>query len=91
MTTNGAWIIVEPERVAEVLQQDAVAKVTSGQGVALDFRSVPRIDSRAVKALGELADLAGGRPVKITLRGVNQDIYKVLKLVQLTGSFSFLT
>ena len=41
--------------------------------------------------LEELASIADDKAVKLVLRGVNVDIYKVLKLVKLTSRFSFLT
>ena len=39
----------------------------------------------------QLASLADDKAVKIGLRGVNVDIYKVLKLVKLAPRFCFLT
>ncbi len=38
-----------------------------------------------------LASTAGDKAAKVVLRGVNVDIYKVLKLVKLAPRFSFLT
>ncbi len=38
----------------------------------------------------ELLDLADDKTIKITLQGVNVDIYKVLKLVKLAPKLSFL-
>ena len=59
--------------------------------VVLDFSSVRRIDPSALRAMEELAGIADDKAVKVVLRGVNVDIYKVLKLVKLTSRFSFLT
>jgi len=61
---------------------------TEGEAV-LDFSSVRRIDSAGVRALEELARVADEKSVKIVLRGVNVDVYKVLKLIKLTRRFSF--
>jgi anti-anti-sigma regulatory factor len=92
MTTNAHWIKVDPERVVQTLQQEAVEKVNSGEGeLVLDFSGVPRIDSSVVRALEELAGLAGDRSVKVVLCAVNMDIYRVLKLLKLTQRFSFQT
>ena len=92
MIANAEWIKVDPECVVRALQQEAVEKVNSAASeVVLDFSSVPRIDSNVVRAMEELAGLADGRSVKIVLRGVNMDIYKVLKLMRLAQRFSFLT
>jgi anti-anti-sigma regulatory factor len=80
MTTNAAWI------------QQAVEKVNRGESeVMVDFSTVRRIDGNAAGALGELAALADGKPVKVVLRAVNSDIYRVLKLLNLTKRFTFQT
>jgi anti-anti-sigma regulatory factor len=60
-------------------------------GVTLDFSSVHRIDSSALRAMEKFASMAADKGVKVSLRGTNVDIYKVLKLVQLTPRFEFLT
>ena len=78
MTTNAVWI------------QDAVEKVNGGeQEVMLDFSDVARIDGNVVRALEELADVADERSVKVMLRGVNVDIYRVLKQLKLAERFTF--
>jgi anti-anti-sigma regulatory factor len=92
MTTNARWITVDPERVVNVLQHDAVERVESGEReVTLDFSSVLRIDGNAVGALEELARLADARSAAIVLRAVSVDIYRVLKQLRLTQRFRFLT
>ena len=91
MTDNAEWVEIDPERVLQTLQQEAVDKVNSAPGeVVLDFSSVPRIDTNAVGGLEQLAGLAAGKSVKVVLRAVNVDVYKVLKLLKLAGRFSFL-
>ena len=57
--------------------------------MTLDFSSVRRIDASVVRAMEELADRAKEKDVKVALRGVNVDVYKVLKLVRLASRFSF--
>ena len=82
---------VDPERVADCLR-DAHAKLDSAKAEAiLDFSSVQWIDAKAIRAMEELAGLADAKAVKIGLRGVNVEIYKVLKLVKLAPRFSFVT
>ena len=49
-----------------------------------------RIDPSAVREMEKLAGVADDKAVKVGLRGVNIDIYKVLKLVKLAPRFSFL-
>ena len=65
-------------------------KVNGGeQEVMLDFSDVARIDGNVVRALEELAGLADERSVKVVLRAVNVDIYRVLKQLKLTERFTF--
>jgi anti-anti-sigma regulatory factor len=72
--------------------QEAIEKVNRGESeVILDFSSVPRIDSHVVGGLEELAGLADGKSVKVVLRAVNTDIYRVLKQLKLTQRFTFVT
>lgn len=55
----------------------------------MDFSSVGRIDSSAIRALEGFADAADDKGVKVVLCGVNVDVYKVLKLVKLGSRLSF--
>lgn len=92
MTTNAVCIEINPEGVVHALRQEAVEAVNRAEGeVVLDFASVLRIDANAVRALEELADVADGKAVQIVLRGVNLDIYMVLKLLRLAERFSFVS
>lgn len=71
--------------------QEASRKLDSAEGeIVLDFSSVRRIDAGALHAMEELAHMADEGSVKVVLRGINVDVYKVLKLVKLTRRFSFL-
>jgi anti-anti-sigma regulatory factor len=89
---NAVCIKIDPERIVHALREEAVEKVNAADGeVILDFSSVLRIDSNAAGAMEELAVLAGARSVKVVLRGVNVGIYRVLKLLKLTGRFTFPT
>ena len=80
MTTNAMWI------------QEAIEKVNRGESqVILDFSSVLRIDASVVGAMEELAGLADGKSVKVVLRAVNTDVYRVLKQLKLTQRFTFVS
>jgi anti-anti-sigma regulatory factor len=90
MTTNAVWPI-DGESVLPALLQ-AGEKLGSTEGdVTLDFSSVHRLNSGALKAMEKLAGIAADKGVKVSLSGINVDIYRVLKLVNLTPRFSFLT
>jgi anti-anti-sigma regulatory factor len=83
------WLNVGGTGIVPALQ-DAVEKLDGVAGeVVLDFMSVNRIDSSALRAMEGLAAIADQKAVKIVLRDVNVDVYKVLKLVKLARRFSF--
>jgi len=90
MTRNAEWLEIDGERVVQGLQAARETLDTAQGDVVLDFSSVRRIDPNALRAMEKLAGLADGKAVKVVLRSVNVDIYKVLKLVKLTSRFSFL-
>ena len=80
MTADVVWI------------QEAAEKVNRGESeVVLDFSSVTRIDANVVGAMEELAGLADGKSVKLVLRAVNTDVYRVFKQLKLTQRFAFVT
>ena len=80
---------IDSKHVVQSLQE-AVETVNSAEGeVVLDFSSVCSLDTNAAGALERLIDRADQRSVKVALRGVNMDIYKVLTLLSLTQRFSF--
>jgi len=85
MLASALFLTSEEERIVRVLQETA-AKLDGAEGeVVLDFSSVRRIQSGALRALEDFARIADGKAVKIVLHHVNVDVYKVLKLVKLTG------
>ncbi len=81
---------VDGQRVVQALHEAAEKLETSNGEMILDFSNVPRVEPNAIAALEQLAGLAEQKKVKLTLRGVNVDVYKVLKLVKLAPRFTFL-
>lgn len=76
---------------ARSLIRDAAEQLGSaGHELVLDFSGVERIDAAALLELEELAAKARQSSVKIAIRGVNVDVYKVLKLVAVAGQFTYL-
>ena len=61
----------------------------AGSEIVLDFSAVRWIDSKVVLAIDELAQKADEKSLRVVLRNVNVDVYKVLKLVRLTPRLSF--
>jgi len=89
MAMIAVFLNIDEERIDAALQE-AGGNLDRTQGEAvLDFSSVRRVDSSGLRALEEFARIADEKAVKVVLRGVNVDVYKVLKLVKLTRRFSF--
>jgi anti-anti-sigma regulatory factor len=81
--------IEEAEGVAQALKRAAATLDPAGGELTLDFSSVRRIDSEALRALENLAQRAEEKAVKVGLQGVDTVVYKALKLAKLTRRFSF--
>lgn len=91
MSTKALYLNIEEELIVPALQE-AVLGLDDAQGEAvLDFSSVRRIDSSALRALEDFGRAADEKTIKVILRGVNVDIHKVLKLLKLTQRFSFVS
>ena len=88
MTMIDVWLEVDGNRVAQVLNEAAEKLDSAGGDVFLDFSAVRRIDPSGLRALEDFAGAADGKAVKVTMRGVNVDVYKVLKLARLSSRFS---
>jgi anti-anti-sigma regulatory factor len=89
MSAIAVFLNIDGKRVVPALQE-AASSLESAQGEAvLDFTSVRRIDSAALRALEDFARAADEKKVTVVLRGVKIDVYKVLKLVKLAQRFSF--
>jgi len=91
MTTNAMWIQVDSEHT-EAFRDEVIARLTRAEDdVVLDFSFVKRLDTKGVRVLEELAGLAEDQSVKLVLRAVNMDVYRVLKLLKLAERFTVLT
>lgn len=89
MTTIVDWHKVDGEQVAQGLRE-AQEKLNDAEGeVLVDFSAVRRVDPAGLRAVEEFANTADQKSVKVALRGVNVDVYKVFKLARLTSRFSF--
>jgi anti-anti-sigma regulatory factor len=80
---------VDNEDVASALLE-LEKSLNRAQGeVVVDLSSVARLDGIALSSLAEFANKAEAASVKVILRGVNVDVFKVLVLMKLTSRFSF--
>lgn len=91
MATISGVVQVDEARAARSIE-DACARLESADGeLVLDLSSVERLDPSAVVALNALVPLAKEKATKLVLRGVNVNVYKVLKLVRLSNHFTFVS
>jgi len=90
MAMSAVWTKIDEQSVVLSLR-DAIDELDGADGdLTLDFSSVPRVDTTVIRTLEELATRAEDKKIKIVLRGVNVDVYKVLKLMKLGHRFSFI-
>ena len=74
----------------DTVLQGALERLGSAKDeVVLDFSAVRRIDVATLQALEQLAAKAGGNSVRVVLRGVNEAVYKALKLAKITPRLCF--
>jgi len=89
MPVQSVSVNIDGARVTPALQE-AVDNLGSADGeVVLDFSGVDRVDPSALREMEKLAEIAGEKSVKVVLCGVSVGVYKALKLMNLTGRFSF--
>ncbi len=89
MAMTVVWLKFDEERLVQTLQE-AMEKLDGIENeVILDFSSVRRVDSSVLRVMEDFVGAAESKGVRIVLRGVSGDIYKVLKLVKLAPRFVF--
>lgn len=89
MSAIALFLNIDEKRIVPALQE-AASSLDCAQGEAvLDFASIRRIDAAALRALEDFVRAADDKCITVALRGVNVDVYKVLKLVKLAQRFSF--
>jgi anti-anti-sigma regulatory factor len=82
-------VMINEKQLVPALHELAEKLDRTGSEIVLDFSAVRSIDSKAVLAIDELAQKADEKSIRVVLRNVNVDVYKVLKLVRLTPRLSF--
>jgi anti-anti-sigma regulatory factor len=91
MATFPVSLNIDGEPLVHALLEAREKLDTTEGDVFLDFSTVRRIDPSALREMAKLAGIADDKAVRVVLRGVNIDIYKVLKVMKLANRFSFLT
>jgi len=88
-TITPEYVLIDVEHAAQSLETACQNLDIATGEVVLDFSSVRRVDPQTLRALDVLARVAQDKAVKIVLRGVNVEVYKVFKLARLASRFSF--
>ena len=89
MAKIAVWLKVDEGCLIQALQEAGEALDSAGGEVLLDFSSMRRINTAALRAMEEFVGMAYDKGVKVALRGVNVDVYRVFKLMKLASRFSF--
>jgi len=82
-------LTMDEKRLVSALQEAQKEIAAGGCEVVLDFSNVRRVEPSALRAMEEFVHIADEKGAKVVLRGVNVDVYKVLKLLKLAPQFSF--
>jgi anti-anti-sigma regulatory factor len=90
MATVAEWIKISNEHLARDLQTAREKLEIANGELVLDWASVSRMGADSLAAIATLADTADEKSVRLIFRGVNIDIYRVLKLSNLSGRITFL-
>ena len=88
MTMIDVWVEIDGDRVAQACKRSQAKLESAGGELVLDFSAVRRMNPPALRAIEDFAGAADEKSVKVALRGVNIDIYKVLKLARLSSRFA---
>lgn len=90
MSPVAEWWKVDGDNVAQSLQ-NALEKLSSADGeLVLDLSAVIRLQTDALSTLGHIASTAESQKIKVGLRGLSVDAYRVLKLAGLSPRFTLL-
>ena len=89
--TKAATILLSMDEKSMAAALKAAGEELNGAAgeAVLDFSSVRRVDAGSLRALEEFAGRAEEKAIKVVVRGMNVEVYKVLKLMNLTSRFLF--
>jgi anti-anti-sigma regulatory factor len=90
VTVKVSSFVIDEEHLTQQLSVIREKLATEGPEVLLDFFLAQSLDPASIRALEALACAADIENAKVVLRGVNVEMYKVLKLAGLSDRFSFI-
>lgn len=88
-TLKASSFVIDEEHLTRQLNDIREKLPTEGPEVLLDFFLAQSLDPASIQALEDLACAADLENARVVLRGVNVEMYKVLKLAGLSDRFSF--
>jgi anti-anti-sigma regulatory factor len=91
MATIAVWRTIDEQNIALMLKEAGEQLDSMDAEVLLDFSFVRKVDATSLRALEQFVGIADDKSVKVVLRSVNVDVYKVLKLIRLSSRFSFVS
>ena len=89
-TVKASSFVIDEEHIAQQLNEIREKLPTEEPEVLLDFFLAQTLNPADIRALEDLAGAADASNARIVLRGVNVEMYKVLKLAGLCDKFSFI-
>jgi len=89
MAEVAEWMKLDETHAIQTLHATRDKLESANGEVGIDCSAMRRFDSAVLRVLEELADKGDAKREKLVLRGVNVDVYKVLKLVKLASRFSY--
>ena len=89
METNTAFLSIPEGNLTSAFETAGKTLDGEPQQLGVDLSCVHRIDSAGLNAIQDFAHVADEKKVKVVLRGVNVNVYKMLKLARLTRHFLF--
>lgn len=89
MARTAVLLKIDGEHVVQTLGAVRGHLERAGKEMELDFSCVRRLDSSAIQAMQAFAEVADQRRVRVVLRNINVDVYKVLTLANLRSRFVF--
>ena len=89
METNAAFLSIDEGNLTSAFETAGETLEGEPGQFGVDLSCVRRIDSVGLNAIQDFAHRADEKKVKVVLRGVNANVYKMLKLARLTRHFLF--
>ena len=89
MATTAASLSVSAGHFLPLLAEARQQLDSGAKEILLDFSSIRRIDAPGLRALEDFIRVADEKGAKLTLRAVDVEVYKVLKLQKLAGRVAY--